>query len=95
MCAPGCGTINANLKLSDRVYDCGDCGLIIDRDRNAAVDLARYTATPPKPCCYQWPSDARTAPAPGGPGQEPTATSLHEGALGRNQHKTTASSGGG
>ena len=26
---------------------------------------------------------------PDGPGQEPTATSLHEEALGRNQHKTT------
>ena len=28
-------------------------------------------------------------PHPDGPGQEPTATSLHEEALGRNQHKTT------
>jgi putative transposase len=44
----GCGTINANLRLSDRVYDCGACGLVIDRDTNAAVNLARYTAPPPK-----------------------------------------------
>jgi putative transposase len=44
----GCGTINANLKLSDRVYDCGDCGLVIDQDVNAAVNLARHTAPPPK-----------------------------------------------
>jgi putative transposase len=44
----GCGTINANLKLSDRVYDCSACGLVIDRDVNAAANLARYTAPPPK-----------------------------------------------
>ena len=44
----GCGTINATLTLSDRVYDCGHCGLVIDRDVNAAVNLARYTPPPPK-----------------------------------------------
>lgn len=43
-----CGTINASLTLSDRVYDCGACGLVIDRDVNAAVNLARYVAPPPK-----------------------------------------------
>jgi putative transposase len=66
-----CGTINANLKLSDRVYDCGACGLVIDRDVNAAVNLARYTRhhrkphTHRKPRRYQRPPDARTASAPG------------------------------
>ena len=49
-----CGTINANLTLSDRVYDCGHCGLVIDRDVNAAVNLARYTPPPPK----AWPLPA-------------------------------------
>jgi putative transposase len=44
----GCGTINAALTLSDRVYDCGACALVIDRDVNAAVNLARYTTPPPK-----------------------------------------------
>ena len=43
----GRGTINASLTLSDRVYDCGHCGLVIDRDVNAAVNLARYTPPPP------------------------------------------------
>ena len=43
----GCGTINANLKLSDRVYGCRACGLVIDRDANAAVNLARYDPPPP------------------------------------------------
>lgn len=36
-----CGTINTNLKLSDRVYKC-ECGLEIDRDFNAAINLSRY-----------------------------------------------------
>jgi putative transposase len=33
-----CGGIKQNLKLSDRVYKC-DCGLEIDRDENAALNL--------------------------------------------------------
>ncbi len=44
----GCGSINANLMLADWVYDCGACALVIDRDVNAAVNLARYTPPPPK-----------------------------------------------
>jgi putative transposase len=44
----GCGTINANLTLADRVYHCGACGLVIDRDVNAAVNLARYIPPPPQ-----------------------------------------------
>jgi len=41
-----CGTINANLTLADRVYHCAACALVIDRDVNAAVNLARYTPPP-------------------------------------------------
>lgn len=40
----GCGTVKADLTLSDRDYDCGACGLVIDRDLNAAINLARYQA---------------------------------------------------
>lgn len=36
-----CGTIKSNLKLSDRVYKC-ECGLEIDRDLNASINLANY-----------------------------------------------------
>lgn len=38
----GCGCIKSDLKLSDRIYICNDCGLVIDRDYNAAVNLSRY-----------------------------------------------------
>ena len=33
-----CGQIKKDLKLSDRVYKC-NCGLVIDRDLNAAINL--------------------------------------------------------
>lgn len=38
----GCGNINHNLKLSDRTYKCKCCGLTIDRDYNAALNLEKY-----------------------------------------------------
>lgn len=34
-----CGYIKKDLKLSDRVYICPDCGFEIDRDLNAAINL--------------------------------------------------------
>lgn len=37
-----CGFIKSNLKLNDRVYKCDSCGLEIDRDLNAAENLANY-----------------------------------------------------
>lgn len=37
-----CGSIKHNLKLSDRIYKCECCGLIIDRDYNAALNLEKY-----------------------------------------------------
>lgn len=37
-----CGSIKHDLKLSDRTYVCGECGLTIDRDFNAAINLSRY-----------------------------------------------------
>ena len=38
----GCGNIKRNLKLSDRIYRCDCCGLTIDRDYNASLNLANY-----------------------------------------------------
>jgi putative transposase len=36
----GCGVVKAKLLLSERVYTCEFCGLIMDRDENAARNLA-------------------------------------------------------
>ena len=37
-----CGSIKHNLKLRDRTYVCDSCGLVIDRDYNASLNLANY-----------------------------------------------------
>lgn len=37
-----CGSYKKDLKLKDRTYMCNECGLKIDRDINAAINLANY-----------------------------------------------------
>ena len=39
-----CGTIKKDLKLKDRIYKCPnqECNLVIDRDKNASINLANY-----------------------------------------------------
>ncbi|WP_127497796.1 IS607 family element RNA-guided endonuclease TnpB [Actinoplanes solisilvae] len=39
-----CGTVKTKLALSERNYRCAACGLVIDRDRNAALNLAALAA---------------------------------------------------
>ena len=34
-----CGNIKHDLKLSDRIYHCDTCGLTMDRDLNAAINI--------------------------------------------------------
>lgn len=42
MCSQ-CGWTKVHLKLSERVFRCEQCGCEIDRDQNAAINLARAT----------------------------------------------------
>lgn len=37
-----CGNVKKDLKLKDRIYICDICGLTIDRDYNAAINLSKY-----------------------------------------------------
>jgi putative transposase len=37
-----CGNIKKDLKIKDRTYKCENCGKIIDRDYNAALNLREY-----------------------------------------------------
>ncbi|MFC4631556.1 RNA-guided endonuclease InsQ/TnpB family protein [Promicromonospora alba] len=37
-----CGTVRKDLTLKDRVFECRGCGLVLDRDLNAAVNLAAW-----------------------------------------------------
>ena len=38
MCS-GCGRVKAKLSLSERTYTCDNCGLTMDRDLNAAINI--------------------------------------------------------
>jgi transposase len=40
-----CGAVKAKLALSERMYVCEWCGMVLDRDVNAAVNLARLAAS--------------------------------------------------
>ncbi|PMR62678.1 transposase [Verrucosispora sp. ts21] len=40
----GCGAVKAKLALSEREYQCEACGLVLDRDRNASLNLAALAA---------------------------------------------------
>ncbi|MBO6258129.1 MAG: transposase [Succinivibrio sp.] len=43
-----CGHIKKDLQLKERVYDCPECGLSIDRDLNAAINLKKIGAVSPE-----------------------------------------------
>jgi len=40
----GCGNVNTEITLSDRIYTCQVCGLTVDRDLNAALNLKALAA---------------------------------------------------
>ncbi|MBK5243192.1 transposase, partial [Clostridium sp.] len=40
-----CGNINENLQLKDRIYICEYCGLSIDRDFNASINIKEVGST--------------------------------------------------
>lgn len=58
----GCGEVKGDLDLSMRTYSCGDCGLVIDRDLNAAINLARWQAKGPSPSILLDPRRAELRP---------------------------------
>jgi putative transposase len=43
----GCGAVKSDLNLSTRTYTCDACDLVIDRDLNAAINLARWQPKEP------------------------------------------------
>ena len=38
-----CDVIKSELDLSERIFTCDSCGLVIDRDLNAALNLVQLT----------------------------------------------------
>src|SRR5258707_14542056 len=43
----GCGGVDDTLTLADRVFHCEACGLVLDRDVNAAINLAQLADSSP------------------------------------------------
>jgi putative transposase len=39
-----CGTKKETLSLSERVFECGYCGFVLDRDLNAAINLSKVVS---------------------------------------------------
>ncbi len=47
----GCGHVKTSLGLGERTYSCDACGLVLDRDVNAAINLARWPDRHAPPSC--------------------------------------------
>jgi putative transposase len=62
-----CGSVKAKLSLSERVFDCDMCGVQIDRDVNAAVNLARLGDQTPTPVSGSGPAGTHSVAGRGGP----------------------------
>jgi putative transposase len=41
----GCGWIDEDLTLSDQTFHCEACGLVLDRDLNAAINLGKLAGS--------------------------------------------------
>jgi putative transposase len=68
----GCGVVKAKLHLAERTYVCDSCGLSIDRDLNAAVNLARHAQREADPSTgvVTGGADRKTTPHGGAGGSE-------------------------
>ena len=62
----GCGAVKTKLHLAERTYHCQGCGLKIDRDLNAAVNLARYAQHRTDPSTGVVTGGANCKPSPHG-----------------------------
>jgi putative transposase len=77
-----CRTVKRQMRLDERIFCCGRCGLTMDRDRNAAANLAAWAE-----CSHAQAPDrqagGRVTNAPGGEGAghrgDDGATGLREG----------------
>jgi putative transposase len=71
MCS-NCGHVHGGLTLSDRYWRCDECGVVHERDRNAAINLMRFAASSAVTACGKEGSDvgSRTAVNPASMKQE-------------------------
>lgn len=79
----GCGSAKAKLALSERTYVCLACGIVLDRDENAARNLAALAAADTRELRGEQPdgSDVRpdvlARPAVAPPREESVRTQRH------------------
>jgi putative transposase len=59
-----CGSVKAKLTLKDRIYECDACGLVMDRDVNAARNLLNLAGSGPREA-KRLPSGDKTRPRAG------------------------------
>jgi putative transposase len=59
-----CGWLDEDLTLSDRTFHCQQCGLVLDRDLNAAINLAQLagSSSDSQNACGAAGSGARSGP---------------------------------
>jgi putative transposase len=103
-----CGGRKPNLTLADRVYVCEHCGLMTDRDLNAAINLARLggtrnsgetrTGTGSRPAAHHRVGDGRgathkTRPAAAGKAAGCEASTRHDTTTGAGQTGTATPEG--
>ena len=66
----GCGAVRAELPLSERIYRCQSCGLTLNRDLNAAINLAGWAHPAVTASAAETPTacgaDRKTGPSPAG-----------------------------
>jgi len=78
----GCGAVKAKLRLSERTYHCESCGLVIDRDLNAARNLAALaggTSSPSRGATLNEPAGNPGKTRPAGTGYRHGKTAPHTG----------------
>ncbi|MGW4529707.1 IS607 family element RNA-guided endonuclease TnpB [Nocardia sp. NPDC004340] len=63
-----CGWVKAKLALSERVFVCDRCGLVLDRDLNAASNLAAWASTQSCGATVNMPDGNRVRPGSPGSG---------------------------
>ena len=82
-----CGAVKAKLSLAERVYKCDGCGLVIDRDLNAAVNILVAGSAPETINAHRGtvrrggqPGRATRVPVKCEPSERPSAVRLGAGA---------------
>jgi putative transposase len=83
----GCGAVKAKLPLHVRTYECDACGLVLDRDDNAALNLAALAAAAVTGTGVAGDQGAEPAPKRRGADRKTRAT--------RTRRKTSAERAGG